>query len=205
MVLLLLLSLLLSEFQEVRSDSACAKTSVPERTRNRRKRQLAGRGGGGGTSRGIEAGSGVLSSSARMDGKVKFLGRVRESPCRRCAMLSGGSMDEDRKGYATVGSDDNRDQLTMPIALREISNLSRVRKNRGVHGRKRSRSQPIPTQTKKKRNEQRASTQLPRPAVNKTIPDEKGKSDSVNGGQRFSRLPRGGKKRRGSRVTETRS
>lgn len=59
-------------------------------------------------------------------------------------------MDEDRKGYATVGSDDNRDQLTMPIALREISNLSRVRKNRGgVHGRKRSRSQPIPTQTKK--------------------------------------------------------
>lgn len=206
MVLLLLLSLLLSEFQEVRSDSACAKTSVPERTRNRRKRQLAGRGGGGGTSRGIEAGSGVLSSSARMDGKVKFFGRVRESPCRRCAMLSGGSMDEDRKGYATVGSDDNRDQLTMPIALREISNLSRVRKNRGgcTGGKEvvRNQFQPKP---KKKRNEQRASTQLPRQAVNKTIPDEKGKSDSVNGGQRFSRLPRGGKKRRGSRVAETRS
>ena len=160
MVLLLLLSLLLSEFQEVRSDSACAKTSVPERTRNRRKRQLAGRGGGGGTSRGIEAGSGVLSSSARMDGKVKFLGRVRESPCRRCAMLSGGSMDEDRKGYATVGSGDNRDQLTMPIALREISNLSRVRKNRGVHGRKRSRSQPIPTQTKKKKKKKKRTARV---------------------------------------------
>ena len=124
MALLLLLSLLVSEFQEVRSDSACAKTSVPERTRNRRKRQLAGRGGGGGTSRGIEAGSGVLSSSARMDGKVKFLGRVRESPCRRCAMLPGVQLTRDRKGYATVGSDDNWDQLTMPIALREISNLS---------------------------------------------------------------------------------
>ena len=81
------ISELLAEFQEERrSDSARAETSVPERTRKRRERQLACRGGGGGASRWVKARWGVLGSSSQNVGKVKFLGNVRESPRCRSAM-----------------------------------------------------------------------------------------------------------------------
>lgn len=88
-----------------------------------------------------------------------------------------------------VGSYDNRDELTMPIALRVRSNLSPARTGGAqVTGGKEVVLNQFQPKPKKKSNEQRASTQLSRQAVNKTIPDEKGKSVSVNGGQRFFSL-----------------